>query len=118
MRKLMFAALLTGLFCCCSSSNLPKFEVIENTVSDIPMKSQILLRLELTDSTYTKAQVIELCELMARTKCAQKMNANPVPTHVWIYIYKSKADCLKDGGSWIAMYGKAGSDQPGDYTYR
>lgn len=114
----MFAALLGGLLCCCSNSNLPKFEVIENTVSDIPMKSQILLRLELTDSTYTKAQVVDLCELMAQTKCAQKMNANPIPTHVWIYIYKSKEDFLKDGTSWIAMYGKAGSDKPGEYTYR
>ncbi len=39
-------------------------------------------------------------------------------THVWIYIYKSKADFLKDGSSWIAMYQKPGSDKSGDYTYR
>jgi len=114
----MFAALLVGLFCCCSSSNIPNNEVIENTVYDAPVKSQVLIRLEITDSVYTKAQVKELCEMMVSISSEKEMKFHPTPTHIWIYIYKSKADCLKDGTSWIAMYGKAGSDQPGDYTYR
>ena len=118
MKKIMFAALLVGLFCCCESKNELKYNVIENELYDIPLKSQILIRLELTDSIYTKAQLVDFCESWVRVASAKEMKFHPTPTHIWIYIYKSKADCMKDGSSWIAMYGKAGSDQAGDYTYR
>ena len=118
MKKLLFAALLAGLFCCCESKDGLKYTILEKNIYDIPLKSQILLRIELTDSVYTKAQVIAFCERLAEVASSTEMKYHPVPTHVWIYIYKSKADCQKDGSSWIAMYGKAGSDKPGDYTYR
>jgi hypothetical protein len=117
MRKQILVALFVGLFCCCSSSNRLDFNVIENTVYDAPVKSQVVLRLELK-SAYTVAQLKELCESMVRISSEKEMKYHPLPTHVWIYIYKSKADFLKDGSSWIAMYQKPGSDKPGDYTYR
>lgn len=118
MKKLMFIALLIGLLCCCSNKDDLNYAIIENTHYDIPLKSQILMRIELTDSVYTKAQIIKFCESWVRVASSTEMKYHPTPTHIWVYIYKSKEDFLKDGTSWIAMYGKAGSDKPGDYTYR
>ena len=117
MRKQLLVALFIGLFCCCTTSNIPDNEVIENSVYDAPVKSQVLIRLELT-GTYTAAQVKELCEMMVRISSDKPMKYHPKPTHIWVYIYKSKADFLKDGSSWIAMYGKAGDEDEGEYTYR
>lgn len=116
MKKYLLVALF-GLLFACTTSNIPATEIIENSVSDTPAKSQVLMRLELT-GPYTPAQVKELCEMMVRISSDKSMKCHPKPTHVWVYIYKSKADFMKDGGSWIAMYGKAGSDAQGEYTYR
>lgn len=116
MKKYLLIALF-GLLWACTTSNIPANEIIENSISDTPAKSQVLIRLELT-GTYTPAQVKELCEMMVRISSDKTMKYHPKPTHIWVYIYKSKADFEKDGGSWIAMYGKAGSDEPGEFTYR
>ena len=117
MKALLFSILMVCLFYGCTTSNIPENEIIENTVSDAPVKSQVTIRFELT-GTYTAAQVKELCEMMVRISSEKEMKYHPKPTHIWVYIYKSKADFLKDGSSWIAMYGKAGEDAKGEYTYR
>lgn len=117
MRKYILIIALLGLLFGCTTSNIPSNEVIENSVLDTPAKSQVLIRLELTD-TYTPAQVKELCEMMVRISSDKPMQYHPKPTHVWVYIYKSKSDFEKDGASWIAMYGKPGDDEKGEYTYR
>jgi hypothetical protein len=117
MKKHLFAALVIGLLCCCSKGSLPEYEVIDNNVYDVPAKSQVALQIELK-GVYTAAQVKELCEMMVSISSERKMKYHPVPTHIWVYIYKSKADCKRDGSSWVAMYGKAGSDREGEYTYR
>ena len=120
MNKIYVLILLVASICSCNTntkSTLPSYSVIEDKVYDIPIKSQVSLRVYLTDSAATKQQVTALIESLSDTQLTRSMKYHSIPTHVFIYVYKSQSDYDNNSGSWVAMYEKAGTDEPGDYHY-
>ncbi|MDL2289778.1 hypothetical protein LJB95_00040 [Paludibacteraceae bacterium OttesenSCG-928-F17] len=97
---------------------LPEYEVIENKKHDVPFKSQISLRVSLTNTTdIDTLQVRDLLHSLVKTATEVKMKYHNPPTNVYVYIYKTKSDYEADGASWLMMYAKNFSDEEGKYTY-
>jgi len=121
MRKILFLLLLAITYSCgntASKSDLPAYEVLEDKVYDIPLKSQVSLRVILKDSTIDKQQLTDLIQSLSSEQLDRSMNYHSTPTHVFIYVYNSKVDYDNNSGSWVAMYQKVGEDDTGDYSYK
>jgi len=105
------------MIACTNYKDVPEYDIIENKKYDAPVKSQITLRVSLKDSTTTNEQIKTLTELLANSSMQIKMNKHPKPTHVFIYVYKTKASYEANSGDWLSMYSKIGTDDTGKYTY-
>ena len=116
--KAWYFILLVALVCSCQQKELTGYKVIEDKVYDIPVKSQISLRVELNDSTISKQQIVDLLRNLSDTQMSRSMKYHSKPTHVFIYLYNSKSDYDINSGCWIAMYQKIGKDDPGNFSYK
>ena len=124
--KGLIAAIVIGLFAlgliiylaAQDAKETPKYTVIENKQHDIPVKSQISLRVALTDTTATSEEVKELLHLLVKSSSNLKMKHHDKPTNVYVYIYKTKASYEAEPASWLMMYAKNRSDEEGTYTYQ
>jgi len=96
---------------------IPSYELLEDKVYDIPLKSQISYRVVITDTTITKPKVVSLIECLVREQSSHPMSYHKTPTHVFVYVYSSRSDYESNSGSWVAMYSKIGTDSPGEYQY-
>lgn len=116
--KTWIYALMITLFSSCSTKEIANYNVIEDKVYDIPIKSQVSLRVELKDSAATKQQIIDLIQSLSAEQKDRSMKYHNTPTHVFIYVYNSQSEYEINSGSWIAMYQKIGTDDPGSYQYK
>ncbi len=116
LRFILLSLLFVALSC--TNSNLPNFEVIERDVYDAPIKSQILLRVEITDTIVTDAQLAELMTKLSGWEMEKKMKFHLVPTHVFIYAFKDKATYEKDASDYLASFEKMGENDPGKFNYK
>lgn len=118
MKTTLLLLLTCFAFSCTKYKNVPEYDIIENKQYDAPVKSQISLRVALQDSTATDEQIKELITLLANSSMQVSMKKHPKPTHVFVYVYRSKYAYEAFEGNWIAMYQKIGADDSGKYEYR
>lgn len=99
---------------------IPNYEEIECKVSDTGIKSQIVRHIVLIDTLATPDQIKYFTETLVDASKKTKMKYhNGIPTHLFIYLHKSKESY--NSGIWtncIATYIKIGSDDPGKYSYK
>ena len=86
MKHILYIFFCLLLISCTKYKNVPEYDIIENNQYDAPVKSQISLRVSLTDSTATNEQIQTLTELLANSSMQVKMKKHPNPTHLFIYI--------------------------------
>ncbi len=120
MKLLKFVVLMfaCALFSCTKYKDVPEYDIIENKHYDVPVKSQISLRVSLVDTTATNEQIKTLTELLANSSMQVRMKKHTIPTHVFVYVYKTKSSFEVNSGSWLAMFNKIGADDPGKYIYQ
>jgi hypothetical protein len=115
-KNLLAVSILPILFSCSDKKQSEKplnFEVIENKIYDIPVKSQISCRVYLTDSIYTEAQLKQLTNTIVNGCKQEKVKYHKSPTHIFVYVYAKKSDYEKNGASWVAMYEKINDEGSG-----
>lgn len=99
--------------------NLPEYDVVENKVYDVPVKSQVTMHVVLKDSTISHDQLVYLTEILASSCQSQKVKFHGgKPTHVFVYIHNSKSSY--DSGIWTsipARYAKIGEADTGSFFY-
>lgn len=116
--KLIMLLFACALFSCTKYKDIPEYDIIENKHYDAPVKSQVSLRVSLVDTTATNEQIRTLTELLANSSQQVKMKKHTTLTHVFVYVYKTKASFEANSGAWLAMFNKIGANDPGKYTYQ
>ena len=96
----------------------PVYTVLESKQLERYGKSQVTLKVALTDSTKSHEEVKDLLHSLVKTASDLKMEKRDKPTNVYVYIYKTKASYEADAVNWIMMYGKNNSQEEGTYTYQ
>ena len=99
---------------------LLEFEEIECKISDTGTKSQVVRHVVLKDTLAAPEQIQYLTEtLVDATKKTKMKYHNGMPTHIFIYLHKSKESYKS--GIWVnclATYIKVGADDIGKYSYQ
>jgi len=121
MKNYVFIIVLITIYVlgsCTKYKDVPEYDIIENKHYDAPVKSQISFRVALLDSTATNEQIKTLIELLANSSMKVSMKKHAYPTHVFVYVYKTKASFEANSESWLAMFSKIGVDDSGKYTFQ
>lgn len=99
-----------------SCAKKAKYIEVENKVYDIPVKSQIVIRLVLKDSI-TRQNISEILEKEFRWEKDRSMKYNNPATHIFIYLYADSTDWKKNGGAWLGMKSRiANEDNPVQFS--
>ena len=93
------------------------YTVIESKQLEKYGKSQVTLRVALTDSVMPKDETKNLLHSLVKPMSDLKMEKRDKPTNVYVYIYKTQASYKADPASWIMMYSKNHSQAEGTYAY-
>lgn len=88
------------------SQPLIRYSFIENKVTDIPSKSQVLKRIVLIDSSFTSDDINSILQYEYKKSMDISMKFHNPPSHIFIYIYKTQEILLKDGNDWIGKFSR------------
>jgi hypothetical protein len=108
--RLCSLLLLVSITSCLS---VPKktFDITEYQVYDAPVKSQVSIRAILKDSITSK-NVEDLLKTLFDKAKDEHMKSGKEPTHIFVFVYASKAD-ENDDAKWVGkMTREMGKDSP------
>jgi hypothetical protein len=123
MKKITLIFLTTLLISCGNTEikkpeNLLKYEILENEVSDTPIKTQILTHVLLTEKKdLTENKLKELLNYLFQVninKTGFEYHKNPNTVAVYLYASKEKADAGM--GQWVAMISKMYSEKEPNFS--
>lgn len=105
---LYFFAAIFFLSNCSDTPNSLEYSVLNEKVEDVPLKTQVMLEVLITDTTITKQKISELLNSLfnqAIKRTGFKYHSNP--TNIYIYAYTSKEKAESVMAQWIGMISKS-----------
>jgi len=93
---------------------LPRHEVLNRSVSDTPIKTQVQLDLLVGNKPSTESLRSLLTALFDQVKREKGFQYHSSPTHVYIYAYPDKERAKSGTGGWVAMLSSSGEGERPD----
>ena len=96
--------------------NVPTYEVLKNKLYDAPIKTQVEMRILVTETVTEQGLRALLEKLYAEQMKRRGFTFHTKLTHVFIYVHPDKERGAEESTGWIAMLAKTGEDSKPDIT--